>query len=339
MKKTNLFATLALAAAPAFLHAQTTSYSDIVGYQTTSVPVGLSTAGFPLLNSDVVKTSATALSGNNLSLSGESNVGAKLTSGEPYYIEVYSGALKGDRFDVNTAATISAANGSLVLDSSSPNNTYAVGSIASQLDGASIALRKHITIEQIQSMSSSPLVGNTTAANADQIQFYDNSTGGYTSYFLRGDGVTWRKVGTTTTANKTPIPPGVGVFISKKTGSVNLVATGNVRQNDFSNPYKTGLQLHAPAYPLEISPAGVGGTSANGWTGNTTAASADQIQVYNTSTGGYDAYFLRGDGTTWRKVGTTTTVTSSNLATSSQAYFVSRKASDSSNILVNPVSN
>ena len=32
MKKTNLFAVLALAATPAFLHAQTTNYSDVVGY-------------------------------------------------------------------------------------------------------------------------------------------------------------------------------------------------------------------------------------------------------------------------------------------------------------------
>ena len=111
-----MLAILTLATAPAFLHAQTTSYSDIVGYQTISVPVGLSTAGFPLLNPDILKTSATSLSGNNLSLSGETNVGSKLTAGEPYYVEVYSGSLKGDRFDVNTSATISAANGTVVLD-------------------------------------------------------------------------------------------------------------------------------------------------------------------------------------------------------------------------------
>jgi hypothetical protein len=41
MKKNNLLAILALAASPAFLHAQTESYSDIVGYQTITLPVGL----------------------------------------------------------------------------------------------------------------------------------------------------------------------------------------------------------------------------------------------------------------------------------------------------------
>ena len=37
MKKTNLFAVLALAATPALLHAQTTNFSDIVGYTTLNV--------------------------------------------------------------------------------------------------------------------------------------------------------------------------------------------------------------------------------------------------------------------------------------------------------------
>ena len=337
MKKTNLFAVLALAATPAFLHAQTTNYSDIVGYQTTSVPVGLSTAGFPLLNADIVKTSATAFSGSSLSLSGESNVGAKLTSGEPYYIEVYSGALKGDRFDVNTTATITAANGSVVLDSASSNNTYAAGSIGTQLDGATVALRKHVTIEQIQSMASASLVGNNSATVADQIQLYDGVSSSYTAYYLRGSGTEWRKVGTTTVANKVPVPPGTGVFISKKTASVNITATGAVRNNDFSAPYAAGLQLLAPAFPVDISPAGIGAVATNGWTGNNSAASADQIQVYNSTAGSYDSYYLRGSGTEWRKVGTTTVVTSNNVATSGQAYFVSRKASDNNNYLVNPV--
>jgi hypothetical protein len=338
MKKTNLLAILTLAATPAFLHAQTTSYSDIVGYQTVPVAAGLSTAGFPLLNTDVVKTAATSVSGNSVALSGESNLGGKLTSDEPYYIEVYSGALKGDRFDVNTAATITAANGNVVLDSASANNTYSVASIASQLDGATIALRKHITIEQVQSMSSTPLVGNNSAAAADQIQFYDSAATAYVGYFLRGDGVTWRKVGTTSIANKTPIPSGTGVFISKQGSASQLTAIGTVRQNDFALPFVTGLQLKAPAYPIDISPSSIGATAANGWSGNNSAATADQIQVYNPAASAYDGYFLRGDGTTWRKVGTTTTVTTSNVATSAQAYFVTRASGNSDNTLVNPIS-
>jgi len=262
-----------------------------------------------------------------------------LSSVEPYYIEVYSGTLKGDRFDVDVAATIAAANGNVVLNSGSPNNTFLFSSVGTSLDGATVALRKHVTIEQVQGMASSALVGNNTAGSADQIQFYDNATAGYAAYYLRADLITWRKVGTTTTANKTPIPSGVGVFISKKTGVATLTAVGNVRLNDFSVPYNVGLQLAAPGVPINVTPASQGGTLANGWTGNNTAGSADQIQVYNPDISGYDSYYLRADGITWRKVGTTTTVTTTDVATSAQAFFISRKTADSSNILVNPITN
>lgn len=337
MKNSIVTSILGLSALISFSQAQTTSYSDIVGYQTVSVPAGLSTAGFPLLNPDLAKTSATSLTGAALALSGQSNVGSLLSANEPYYVEVYSGALKGDRFDVDTAATIAAGNGTVVLNTGSANNTYSAASIGNQLVNATVALRKHITLEQVQQMSSAPLVGNNSSASADQVQFYDNATQGYASFFLRGDGVTWRKVGTTTVANKTPIPPGTGVFISKQGSPVTLTASGTVRANDFANPLQPGLQLHAAAYPLDITPAGLGGTTANGWVGNNSSASADQIQVYNASTLGYDSYFLRGDGTTWRKVGTTTSVTSNNVATSAQAFFISRQTADNNNVLLNPI--
>jgi hypothetical protein len=337
MKKLNLsLAILALAAMS--VNAQTSVNSEIVGYQTISVPVGLSTAGFPLLNPDVLKVATTTLTGVDLALAGQTNVGALLSSVEPYYIEVYSGTLKGDRFDVDVAATIAAANGNVVLNSASLNNTLLFSSVGTNLNGATVALRKHVTIEQVQGMASAALVGNNSASSADQIQFYDNATAGYAAYYLRLDGVTWRKVGTTTAANKTPIPSGVGIFILKKTGVATLTAVGNVRLNDFSVPYQVGLQLVAPGVPIDVTPASQGGTVANGWTGNNSASLADQIQVYNPDTSGYDAYFLRADGTTWRKVGTTTAVTTA-VATSAQAFFVSRKTADSSNILLNPVTN
>jgi hypothetical protein len=318
-------------------NAQTTVNSGIVGYQTITVPVGLSTAGFPLLNPDVLKVSTTTLTGAALALEGQTNVGALLSSVEPYYIEVYSGTLKGDRFDVDVAATIAAANGNVVLNSASLNNTLLFSSVGSNLNGATVALRKHITIEQVQGMASSPLVGNNNASSADQIQFYDNVSAAIAAYFLRADGITWRKVGTTDVANKIPIPSGVGVFFSKKTGVATLTAVGNVRLNDFSVPYRLGLQLAASGVPIDVTPTSQGGTAANGWTGNNNPSSADQIQVYNPAVSAFDSYFLRGDGTTWRKVGTTDAVTTTVVATSGQAFFVSRKTADSSNILVNPV--
>lgn len=317
--------------------AQTTVATDPVGFVTATANVGLTPLAVTLLNTDAVRTSATSVSGNSVTLSGQTNVGSLLTAGEPYYVEVYTGSLKGDRFDVDTAATIAAANGTVVLDAASANNTFAVGSIGTALNNTTVALRKHVTIEQLQSTASAPLVGNNNNAQADQVQFYSNTDRGFVAYFLRGDGITWRKVGTTQVANKVAIPPGTGVFVDKKTSNVSFTMTGGVRINDFAQPWKSGLQLVAPGYPIDTTPSGLGGSAANGWVGNNNNSQADQIQVYDPQAKGYNAYFLRADGTTWRKVGTTTVFTSNNVASASQSFFVQKANANADNIVVNPI--
>ena len=89
MKKTNLIAILALAATPAFLHAQTTNYSDVVGYQTTPIVVGLNSLSVPFLE-PALTSSVQANSSTSLTLN--SPVGASLDSNSSYYIEIKSGS-------------------------------------------------------------------------------------------------------------------------------------------------------------------------------------------------------------------------------------------------------
>ena len=343
MKKTNLLAILTLAATPAFLHAQVTSYSDIVGYQTISIVPGLNAIAPSLLNPDVLKSSVASTSSPNvLAITGETNIGSKLTSGEPYYVEVYSGSEKGARFDVNTASTISAANGTIVLQNTSTWNSRTLN--LANLANATVALRKHFTIEQVQNSlvgGSGSWVGNNSFASADQILLLDPATQGFTTYFLRLDGVTWRSTSTgTATQNKAPIPPGHGVFVSKRTAGLSIQVAGSVRANDFDQPYKAGLQLLAPAVPLDRSPASLGASQANGWTGNNNFASADQIQVFDAAAQSFSTYFLRLDGSTWRGTATGTTAqTSNNIIASDRAYLVKRNTADSSTVLLNPISN
>jgi hypothetical protein len=323
------------------LSAQSTVSTPIVGFQKIAVPSGLSTAAFPMLNSDILKTSASSIAGSVLTLSGQSNVGSLLTSGAPYYIEIYSGNLKGDRFDVDTAATITSANGTVTLASSSANNTYPVASIGANLDNATIALRQHVTLDQIRASASPALVGNNIAGSADQVQIYNPTTKSYTTYFLRGDGTNWRLSGATTNGfNNVIIPPGTGVFIQKRGSSTELTTAGAVRQNDFARPYQTGLQMLASPYPMNFTAAGFGGSSSSGWTGNNIAGSADQIQIYNPGTKSYTTYFLRGDGVNWRRSGATTNEPSSfEMINSANGFFVLRRAANSNNILVNPIPN
>jgi hypothetical protein len=326
MKKTNLFAVLALAATPAFLHAQTTSYSDIVGYQTSVVPVGLKALGFPLLNPNLVSGAVTSNTSNSITISGASGISSLLNASTPYYVEVTSGTLEGERFDVNFATTTTDTIG---INTSSANNTEALTSGA--LSGASVALRAHVTISQVQSMFSVPLVGNNTQASADQIIVVDG--GATRTYYLRGDGTSWRTSGTTNNQANVAIPPGKGILFKKISSSNTLTATGTVRGNNFARNYSSGFQINAAGFPLEASPSSLGGASANGWVGNNTQSAADQISPI--VSGAPRTYYLRGDGSSWRTSGTTNNQAAVLFLASDEAYYV-KKASAGSFLEVKP---
>ena len=288
------------------------------------MPVGLSTMGFPLLNPDRLKSTVTSLSGSALDLSGQSNVGSLLTSGEPYYLEVYSGALKGDRFDVDTAGTISAGNTTILLSASSENNTLPVASIGSDLDGALIVLRKHFTLSQVQGLFSTTLVANANPSLADQVNVF-NSSGAFVAYSLRSS-TEWRKSGDITNYAKLPIPPGSGILLNKRGSTTEMTVSGGIRQNDFATPYRAGLQFFAPSAPVDRTPVQIGMVpGTNGWVGNVNPALADQVSILEN--GAFVAYSLRPDGTI-RKSGSLTNFNATSILTGSTAYLIKRQNAD-----------
>jgi hypothetical protein len=306
-------------------HAQTTVSTPIVGFQKTTVPVGLSAAALPFLNPTVYSGPVIGISGSTLSFGlGVSNIGSLLTAGEPYYIEVYSGPLKGDRFDVDTTGTISAANTTLLLNASSENNTLAVASIGTDLNGASIVLRKHFTLNQVQGLFSTSLVANANPSLADQVSVF-SSSGAFVAYYLRSSS-DWRKSGDPVNYSKLPIPPGFGILLNKRGSTTELTVTGGIRQNDFATPYKAGLQFFAPSVPVDRTPVQIGMVpGANGWVGNLNPSLADQVSILEN--GAFVAYSLRPDGTI-RKSGSSTNFNATALLSGSTAYLIKRQNAD-----------
>ena len=140
MKKTNLFAILALAATPAFLQAQTTSYSEVVGYSQINAA-----SGTVLIVPGFVKASAysglATISGQSLSATGltSSALNTSNFSDRPnyptHYVEITAGAYEGYSFDIasNTATQITAVG------------------IPSALNGqtVSIVIRPHVTLDDL----------------------------------------------------------------------------------------------------------------------------------------------------------------------------------------------
>jgi hypothetical protein len=320
MKKTNLLAILTLAATPAFLHAQTTSYSDVVGYQTTTIPVGLKALGFPLLNPNLLSGGVSSNTSDSITISGASGINSLLNATTPYYVEVTSGALEGERFDVNFATTTSDTVG---INTSSPNNTELLTSGA--LSGSSVALRAHVTISQVQSMFSGELVGNNTQASADQIIVVDG--GATRTYYLRLDKTNWRTSGVTNNQANVAIPPGKGILFKKVSSSNSLTATGTVRGNNFARNYSSGFQINAAGFPVEASPSKLGGSTNNGWFGSNTQSAADQISPI--VSGAPKTYYLRSDGSSWRTTGTTNNQAAVPFLASDEAYYVKKSSAGS----------
>ena len=157
MKKTNLIAVLALAATPAFLHAQTTSYSEVVGYNTLSFPAGNSVQSATFIKPSIFQGAATSKTSNSLTVSSASFGSLGPVSGLPtHYVKITSGAMEGYVLDIlsNTSTSVT-VDGSLADSGATP----------------SFVIRPHVKASDLFS-------GNTSlAAGLDTLTlFNDNGT-------------------------------------------------------------------------------------------------------------------------------------------------------------------
>ena len=305
-----------------------------VGAVTTSLPAGFSLVGLTLVNPATYSGAISSNTATQVTASGTPSF-ASLDASAFYYVEVTSGLFEGDRFDVDTGATITAGNGNLIIRTDTGNNTVALSN--NVLNGANFVLRKHITLNALAASVSPAFVGNNSSANADQVLFYNRGTNSFDTYFLRLDNVTWRKLGFTDSVGATTIiPPGVGVFVRKASAATTLTQVGEVRSNAFALPVGTGLSLMAAGYPVSYSPTAFGGTAANGWTGNNSSGTADQILTFSNATNSYVTYFLRLDGLTWRQLGFTDDVRNTNIVAFDSAFWFKRANADSNYALAKP---
>ena len=236
MKKNHLIAILALAATPAFLHAQTTSYSDVVGYTSQTLTAGSDTIISPQVFRPAELTSAVSGVSSGASQAVLTLSGASLTSNQfvynsstqpnTYFVLVTAGNLAGTYFMVasNDATTIT-----VNLD----------GLTASSADITSVEVRPCWTLKTLFPASDANVSftpsASATAGNRRTTILFPNNTGtginrapSVTYFFNNAAGVQdW--VTTTATSAKagdTAILPG-SYLIHRNTGGtpVNLSIT------------------------------------------------------------------------------------------------------------------
>jgi hypothetical protein len=334
---------LALASA----HAETTT-SPAAGSVGTTLSVGLAGSGFPLIGGDlcagVAGTGASIINGSgatriSLPVASSASPSSVLVAGAAYYLEVTSGALEGERYEVDVTTTLTLAAGRVALDLTSARSTAASVSLAT-LNGCAVAIRPHLTLAKIQAMFSPALVGNNNAALADALLVYGSS--GFTTYYLRGDNLAWRKAGSTTDFAGMVIAPDEGVLVQLRSGTKVMTHFGLPRMNDFRLNLKAGYTAGCTGYAVDLTPLQFGAVTNAGpapqydWVGNNLQASADGMQMFDPAKGAFTSYYLRGDGVSWRTAGSTTVLTNAALLKPNTYFLVKRANPNPNNLILRP---
>ena len=288
--------------------------------QTGSAPVGVMayevaenstiSLGVPLLRPAVFTGAISAVAGANLTLAG-ATAGAALpfVAGESYYIEVIghtdgtTTALVGQRFEVNETATLAGPIGQLTLEVSSPYNT-SPPDMLSGLPGYRLVVRPHWTLATLLGTGAKAKVNAATSvAAADQVLAWNGA--GFSVYYVRGGDVPqWRNIATgATNQDGAILPPGVGLFLRRQSGSLNFSVPGEVRTTTFVRPPFGPSQIVAGGFPVDASPADLKLTTGPGITPGSSPVNADQVLSW--ADNAFSVYYLR-DGTVpqWRNAST-----------------------------------
>jgi hypothetical protein len=246
MKKTNLLAILTLAATPTFLHAQTTTYSDVVGYNTSSFPAGTSGHGVGFVKAALFTGSASKLSSTSFSVAGltvANNVLAPVSGLPTHYIEVVAGVNEGLSADIvsNTGATV-------VVD----------GDLSSLGATEQITIRAHVKASEV-------FAGNTSLTELLDTLLVYNADG--SSYTLLRDSTSpsgWIDPNSFTPADVV-IYPGQA-FLLGTSAEGSFTTTGNVKSTATLIPlYASSLNYISAGNPStspDIQTSGLGGNLA-----------------------------------------------------------------------------
>jgi hypothetical protein len=320
MKKLNVTLAILVAAVMAG-NAQTTVTSDIVGYQQVAAANGYTTLGFPLVNSPVVSGTVSSNTASSIVLSAlcPSTVNPSM----PYYLEVTSGPLAGERVDVSV--TPGSATVGIVTSS---GNTDTLSTLAT---GANVLVRQHFTLGQLDTSCSPSLVGDDN--NGDRVLFFIG--GAFVAYVKASDGL-WYEDGGFDDMTDMPIRPGVGLLLHRRANTQTTVTqVGTVRSNKFARPYPAGYQVYAPAYPVDLTPNSMGATPSNGWTANSNVSQADQILTF--TGGAFVKIYLEASDQSWYEDGGFDPLNTTVLLPSAKSVVVFKQIASDGVLETSPV--
>ena len=164
-----------LAATLPIVPAEAIVTSSPVGVMSRRMDRGLSGLAVPLISADHFVGVVTSNTATSLAFSpADGSIGSLLAAAGKYYVEVVTGPLAGERFDVDTAATMASNDATLTV-------TLGPGSLSTlpvlttdALAGGRCVLRSHLTLSRLQQMLTPGLVGRDNLLLADGVDVLEN---------------------------------------------------------------------------------------------------------------------------------------------------------------------
>jgi len=274
-----------------------------------------------LVNSPVVTGTVSSKNGSSIVLSLVCP--STVNPAKPYYLEVTSGALAGERVDISV--TPGSATVGIVASS---GNTDTLSTLAA---GASVLVRQHITLGQVDTSCSPALVGDDN--NGDRVLFFIG--GAFVAYVKASDGL-WYEDGGFDDMTDMPVRPGVGLLLHRRANTQTTVTqVGTVRSNKFARPYTAGYQVYAPAYPVDLTPNSMGATPSNGWTANSNVSQADQILTF--TGGAFVKIYLEASDQSWYEDGGFDPLNTTVLLPSAKSVVVFKQIASDGVLETSPV--
>jgi len=275
---------------------EATTYTDVAGFFRRTHTPHIESFSNPFLRCDGFSGQIDAVVGSTLHLQtsvGTGDLTTLFSQGTSYYLEVTAGDHAGHRLEIAESACSATT---LAVEPNHPLNT--LPNLPQQLAGQSIIVRPHQTLDSL--FYKPHLNATNSPATAARVLVYQAGAFRFFWLFRNGSNPIWVSDGdfNLTNAGARVVDPTEGLFLHPRivSASVTVTQTGLVRSHAFALPLQPGFNLKAFGWPMPLSPALAGMTTAQGFSGSNTSANADRLLFWNGDTTpastSYDGHFL-----------------------------------------------
>jgi uncharacterized protein (TIGR02597 family) len=303
-----LAALAALGGFLSFSNAQSVATTP-VGAMTYSLPATSQSVAthfsVPLVSAPVFSGPVASLTSNTLTFSGTPfTAGSLSVAGSPFFLRISSGAQAG-RMILVTANTTN----SVTLDTTDNSGQ----TTALDLSGFAVSAGDKVELVPGDTLGtmfgtggSLILTGNASPLFADTVSIWNKNTGKNDIFFY--DGTKWRTTTVNSNRDNQVLYPETGLIISRPSGrsalSFTVLGTVPVVKPLIKTTGSASTIHTGTSYPVDMT---LSQLAFAGWVKNNNVLFADQISVWNASTGKFDIYYQRADNSQWNRSGGGTT--------------------------------